>query len=265
MMHLSGFLGDTLSATKSADLYIALNSYGTDREFEEWHAHDNASISFLLSGGHTEELTGKTFNRKPGDIKFIAAGEEHRCNDYRNDTRKINIELPQALLKAMEMSEDDVARVIATHPRAKFALLKFYRELLNDPDNYAASWQLLLLELVCPAGPGHQRQYKSPPAWIIQLKELLHERCHEQLELAEIARLLGIHPVTISRYFPVYFDVTLSSYLRDIRVAKALSLIKGSHQSLTEIGLACGFSDQPHFTHSFKKVTGYLPKHYRRL
>lgn len=265
MKQLLGFLGDTLSAVKSADLYLALNRYGENREFEEWHVHKQASISLLLSGGHKEELTKKGFSRKPGDIKFIAAGETHRCNYYQNDTRKINIELPASLLKSMAVQEDDIEKMLTDHPRSKFTLLKFYRELSEGQDNYSASWQLLLLELLHPALPTHHRQYKIPPAWVKQLKELLHERCHEQLELANIARILGVHPVTISRYFPHYFDVTLSAYLRDIRVAKALSLIKNSDKNLTEIGLACGFSDQSHFTNSFKRVTGMLPKIYRSI
>ena len=265
MNQLSGFFGHTLSSVKCGDLYVALNSYGACRDYEDFHAHEHASVSFLLNGGYQEELNGKLFKRNPGDIKFIAAGESHRCNDYHQHTRKINIELPATLLGAAAIKEDGVERILTDHPRTKFTLLKFYGEMQCGSEAYAASFQQLLLELLCPVASGYPRKYKQIPTWAVLLKDLLHARCHEQLGLTDMAAIVGVHPVTISRYFRQYFDTTLGDYLRDIRVGKALSMIKTSDQSLTTIGLACGFSDQSHFTHSFKKVTGFLPKAYRSM
>lgn len=264
MQQLNGFLGSTVSGIKADNLYVALNSYYGNREFEDWHTHANASVSFLLDGSYSEDLTGKTYKRTPGDIKFIAADELHRCNNYKQGTRKINIELPGDLLQSLDVNQDDIENTLATHQQSKFTLLKIYRELSDQPNVSAASMQLLLYELLHPSS-GEKTHHRHAPLWVSRLKELLAEQYTGQLNLAEIAAILNVHPVTISRYFPVYFDVTLSEYLRNIRVEKALSLIKGTQKSLTEIGLTCGFADQSHFTHTFKKVTGYLPKEYRSI
>jgi AraC-like DNA-binding protein len=38
-----------------------------------------------------------------------------------------------------------------------------------------------------------------------------------------------------------------------------------SNQPLVEIALAAGFADQPHFTRSFKRITGLTPTDFRRV
>jgi len=264
MKHLEGFLGSAEFQVKSNDLYVALNSYNTNQEFEDWHSHKHASISFLLSGSYREDIARKGYIRRPGDIKFIAAGEDHRCNNYTQGTRKINIELPGELLKSMQVKEDDLERLLLSYPQAKFKLLRFYHELTKQPDFTGLSTQLLLYDLLyAPVRVGNCSD--RPPDWVHKLKDLLHGQFDKTPDLTAISRLLNVHPVTISRYFPKYFGVTLTAYLRNIRVETALSLIKGTNKSLTDIGLSCGFADQSHFTHTFKRVTGFLPKEYRSV
>lgn len=264
MKYLEGFLGSTEFQVKSNDLYVALNSYSANRDFEDWHSHKHASISFLLSGSYREEIATKGYVRRPGDIKFIAAGEDHRCNDYIQGTRKINIELPDELLKSMQVKEDDLEQLLLSYPQAKFKVLLFYHELTNQPDAAGISTQLLLYDLLYTRAQVENCSHR-PPDWINKLKDLLHEQFDTPPDLTAISHILNVHPVTISRYFPKYFGVTLSAYLRNIRVEKALSLIKDTNKSLTDIGLSCGFTDQSHFTHTFKKVTGFLPKEYRSI
>jgi AraC family transcriptional regulator len=48
------------------------------------------------------------------------------------------------------------------------------------------------------------------------------------------------------------------------RVARAQELLIGTAQSLADIALGVGFSDQAHFTRSFGKVVGSSPGAWRR-
>ena len=42
-------------------------------------------------------------------------------------------------------------------------------------------------------------------------------------------------------------------------------MILNSDKSLTEIALACGYNDHPHFCKVFKKINGFVPSEYKRL
>jgi len=261
----STFLGQSQLSTSVAGCTVALTSYAGNRSFEEWHSHQNASISFLLNGTHEEDLFGKKHKRLPGDIKFIPAGEMHRCNNYAPDARKINLDLSDTLLKEMDTSADHIMSLLQHSSQVKFTLLKFYHELHDPANHIAASVQLTLHELLHPAKTGRQLSDKQLPQWATRLQQILHDEWNKPFELNDLAHRIGVHPVTISRYFPLYFSSTLSNYIRHIKVDKALAIIKITSLPLTEIAYNCGFADQAHFTRTFKEVTGYLPKDFRRI
>lgn len=67
-----------------------------------------------------------------------------------------------------------------------------------------------------------------------------------------------------TRIFNIEFE-RLGEYIRRIKTEQALTLIRANQHSLTEIAYLCGFTDQAHFTRTFRHITGLLPKEYRGL
>jgi AraC-like DNA-binding protein len=92
---------------------------------------------------------------------------------------------------------------------------------------------------------------------------MLQEQQHPRLTLAELSRCAGRHPVQISRQFHRHFGCTISEYMRRVRIARAQSMLSCRDLEVAEIALACGFSDQSHFTTAFRKLAGMPPHRYR--
>lgn len=259
------FLGDS-HLTKSVNgCIIALTSYSGNADFEEWHSHKQGSISFLLTGSHEEDLFGKKHKRVTGNIKYIPVGELHRCNNYSIDARKINLNLDDAQLRKMNVTEDQITSLLNNSPQLKFTLLKLYHELDDTGSHSTASSELLLYELIFAQHNLQKLSAKNPPAWVNLLKQLLYDEWNQKFDLETLAAKIGLHPVSLSRYFPYYFSSTLGSYIKQIKIDKALSLIKITKLPLTAIAYQCGFADQAHFTRTFKEITGYLPKEFRKI
>ncbi|RDC58741.1 helix-turn-helix transcriptional regulator [Adhaeribacter pallidiroseus] len=95
--------------------------------------------------------------------------------------------------------------------------------------------------------------------------EILQDKWNEPVTLPELASLTQVHPVTISKHFTRYFACTLGEYRRKLKVNKSLALLRNPHLSLTDVALECGFADQSHFIRIFKEMTGWLPKHFKKL
>jgi AraC family transcriptional regulator len=259
------FLGNNRLIKHIGGTTIALTVYGVDPEFEEWHSHKNNSISLLLAGTHAENLQGRQINRVPGDLKFIPAGVLHRCEKYIPGTRKINLDLDHNALAEMNITEEQLCNLSENSFSSKFTLLKLYHELADNDSHASASAQILLYELFNPPTPLKRTRGSARPIWVVQLTALLNDEWNNTFHLNELAIRLGVHPVTISRYFPLYFSSTLGSYILRIKINKAMVLIKESNMPLTEIAYTCGFADQAHFTRTFKNMTGYLPKQFRNV
>ena len=108
-------------------------------------------------------------------------------------------------------------------------------------------------------------QGRKPPAWVKELREMIQDQVDAHLTLKELSKDLDINPAYLSREFSKYFDnLSFGEYLRKRRIEKALELLGATDYSLTEIAYLTGFSDQSHFTRTFRQHTGKNPSAYRK-
>ncbi|MCU0321875.1 MAG: AraC family transcriptional regulator [Chitinophagaceae bacterium] len=226
------------------------------------HYHDNAHFCFLLSGSDKEKRNGESYIRNGGDIYFYPAGQAHGTLMHPGITKSLIIELSQ---NVEDKYNADVGRLHLNknyYDRIKPKLIKLLGDVIYNDNLLSLSIESVIADLtltkeIKPKG--------KKPKWVDHVKQLLHDNWNVQLSLTELSNLVQVHPVTISRYFNVYANCTLTEYVKRFRVSKSFTLLQKSDLTLTEIAFECGFSDQSHFTRVFKEVTGYSPSKIRKL
>jgi len=102
-------------------------------------------------------------------------------------------------------------------------------------------------------------------SWFQAARHILHESYSLPLRMREIANQIGVHPVHVSRGFSQRYGVTMTRYLRDLRLARASELLATTDQPLSRIALATGFADHAHFTRVFVERVGRPPSVVRLL
>lgn len=225
------------------------------------HAHANPHITMLLAGATLEKRQGSECYRKAGEAVFFHAGEPHQNSKTVPGSRNFNIEFAPEFFETYDVKEENIDDAINNNPLAELELLRAYRQSLH-PEHFTGDSITTVIFGLLDAGV---KVCTRPPGWILQITELLHDRWNEHLGLLALSREIGVHPVTISRYFPRYFGCTLSDYMLKLRVKKTLAMIKNTPYQLTHIAHESGFADQAHFTRAFKQITGFLPKEYRAM
>lgn len=96
-------------------------------------------------------------------------------------------------------------------------------------------------------------------------RDILHyinENFLEPIYLDDIAFRFHMAPKYFSRYFKNVFHTTLTEYIMQLRLEKAISLLNSGKFSVTEAALQSGFSSCSYFNKCFKKVFGKSPKKY---
>ncbi|MEM1336703.1 MAG: helix-turn-helix transcriptional regulator [Bacteroidota bacterium] len=225
------------------------------------HYHENPHITLVFLGGDVEERNGNAYERRAGEIFFYNAGEVHQTIFRTVTSKNLNIELEGDYLKNLGLSEGQISGSIAENHEVKFLTLKLLEELTIGDDSSKTSIDLLLLDLItCCARP----LPNNLPYWARELRNVLNDRWSEQIPLNELSDTLGIHRITISKYFKKYFHCTYGEYTRRLKIDRSIPLVKDSKMSLTEVAVHCGFTDQSHFIKNFRKSTGFLPKNFRR-
>jgi AraC family transcriptional regulator len=72
-----------------------------------------------------------------------------------------------------------------------------------------------------------------------------------------------VHPVHLSRSFRRHFGLTLTEYVRQGRLARAMVRLSTTDDPMIEIARDVGFADQSHFTREFRRAVGDSPGGYR--
>ncbi len=110
----------------------------------------------------------------------------------------------------------------------------------------------------------HQKKTKVPD-WVHELRQLIDTNLDSTLTLQELAENVNVNPSYLSREFSRYFEnASFTEYLQQQRIDKALTLLRSSAYSLSEIAYLTGFSDQSHFTRVFKKYMDLTPNQFRK-
>jgi len=143
---------------------------------------------------------------------------------------------------------------------------KLYQEFCAPDAVSHLAIEGLALELIAAnARLSHRRDHnlRHPPLWLRQAHELIKSRFAEPLTLSEMARVIGVHPVTLAREFRRYYHSTIGETVRRERIEFACREILKPDAKLTDVAISAGFYDQSHFAKTFKQIIGVTPGQYR--
>jgi AraC-like DNA-binding protein len=86
----------------------------------------------------------------------------------------------------------------------------------------------------------------------------------ESIRIRALARFVYLSPHYFCRAFKQSFGMPPHRYLVQQRIGRAKAMLTRSEYSISEIGLALGFSQISSFSTAFRHVTGLSPTEYRR-
>ena len=98
-----------------------------------------------------------------------------------------------------------------------------------------------------------------------KVKQFINEHYAEQLKLSDLADLVGMSPVSFSRFFRHRTGRTLSDYIVDIRLGYAARMLVDSSRNISEICYECGFNNLSNFNRTFKAKRNYTPRDFRAM
>jgi len=263
MLNLSRgqYQGAVNGSTSTSGLLIVLTDYNQQDCKTFLHTHENPHLSFGLSG---QMAVGRKSHAGLNTIieqcSYVRAGEEHQIALVSPHCKNINLELEPDFFKRYSLDESDFEKLMST-PGWFYVMLRLYKELKVQDRPCRESIEMLVLNLIEAKLP----LFKGlVPQWVQLAEELLKDNWYQEISLQQIASQIGVHPVTVSKYFARYFGCSLGEYRRRLKVERALALMRSTQKSLTEIAHACAFFDQSHFIRAFREATGVSPKQFTK-
>ncbi len=230
----------------------------------ETHWHERAIFALTLAGGYEERTGCRTTAHAPASVVFHRAGEEHAVAIGVAAARCFIVEVDSATIE-QRFGCTPLSSIHHASCEASFLLATMYREFRTDDSATELSLQGLLLQLLATASRSDASNERPHRAILGPVEEFLRENFRSQFTLDEIAAAVGAAPARLSAIFRGVRGRSIAEEQRRMRIDYACRRMLDSRLSLAEIGLECGFADQPHFSRAFRSVTGMTPARYRAL
>lgn len=229
------------------------------------HSHQQAVFCIALKGCCAEIYGSQVREYQPLTVQFLPPNQTHSLEISSAEVRAFSVEVsPQWLDRTREHSLFLDNSVHSRGGLLSRLFMNLYKEFRQMDDASALAIEGLGLEMLAEVS---RRQVKvsdcKPPRWLAQALDLLHEQFSGHLTVAQIASSVGVHPVHLARGFRRFCRCTIGEYIRQLRIEHACHELRASDTSLAAIASAAGFSDQSHFSRTFKRFMEMTPGQYR--
>lgn len=230
------------------------------------HSHELAHFCFVVGGNYEEMIGRKVFERQPSALVYYPPDVGHAERHFSSG-RHFLIEIDRTGLERVCDYGAVLDRTVMLGGERPLRLVtRMYREFIRRDRYSPLVLESITTELLVEASRKNMVSREAvPPVWLQRVLEYLHENYPDPAGLSKLAEIAEVHPTHLARVFRQFQKCTAGEYLRRIRIENARHRLVYTNKDLVQIALETGFSDQSHFTRSFKKVTGITPSAYRRI
>ena len=186
---------------------------------------------------------------------ILNKGTEQRLSDSLRNRKNYLIILNTLLRKAAQMGE--------VHPlhidKLSSEYAKRIEQILTLDESYVLTNEMM--RNYCLLVKKHS--LKEYSYLIGKAITLISYDLSADLSLNSIAKQLNVNPSYLSNLFKKECHITLTEYVTQKRIEKAVNLLNNTDIQIQTIAYECGISDTNYFIKLFKKQTGLTPSKYR--
>lgn len=151
-------------------------------------------------------------------------------------------------------------------------IIRLYNEAIEAAREEISCFQLLLAGIVnhllgLTYVLDHNRRFEETNTGVAdkiqKAKVLMLESLYEAVGLQEIARRVGMSYSSFRQHFREYTGNAPASYLRKLRLERAMELLTRTTMTVKEIAYTLNFPSPDYFSMQFKKAFGRSPSDYR--
>ncbi len=257
------YLGSQTDILFYRNIIITRTEY-SQNEDQSWHCHENPFFAYFLKGGNKELRKTDEIKCSAGTLLFYKAGEFHCNKDYISGSRIFHFEIDKNWFIENKLNPENIRQSEINNLTIKNTFLNIIREFSIRDELSESSVQSLALYLFNLLTRQSDNK-KSVPLWKYDFDKIIGEYANNKQSLINLAKKLRVHPVTLSKQFPKYYNCSFGEYLRQLRIEKAISLLAKKTIPISDIAEDCGFSEPSNFIRSFKRQKGITPDAYRKL
>lgn len=228
------------------------------------HSHELAYFSSVLSGSYVEQCSRSMRHCDSENVLYHPPGEIHSDTFGNRGGAIFCVELEPRWTSTLREYELRAEESLALpHRVVSWLAWRAYQAFTDSDHRSALRLEATAIELLYHLPWKHSACAESgTPRWMKDVVDILHAEFSRPFSLLAVAQRVGAHPVHVARAFRRCHHMTVGQYVRRLRVDYALKALVGE-DSIADIALHAGFSDQSHLGRVFRAATGMTPRQFR--
>ncbi len=105
---------------------------------------------------------------------------------------------------------------------------------------------------------------RNTQSTVAMIRNHIDAHLEGKLTLDELSKMFFVSKTQIFRMFKETYGIAPMQYFLQKKIELAKQMLSGSDMHISEIAEALSFTDAKHFSKTFKKFSGELPRNYRR-
>lgn len=230
------------------------------------HVHDRPILAVMLSGSFDTAIAGKRHACYPG-WAWTEPCEERHANYIGTRGARVVVVQPDPTMPDFEVLAPLLdACLHIRDPLVALDARRILAELDRGDTLSPLALDALMVGMVVRVARGgrHEDARRREPSWLRRIRDLLDEEFRNPPSLARLSAEAGVTATHLCHAFRAHTGTTIGRYIRAARAAWAAEQLRTTHQPLSAIAAAAGYSDQSHFIRECRRLIGVRPSEYRR-
>lgn len=253
------------------------------------HQHKEFELNFIEHGKGVRRIVGDSVE-EIGDYELVLLGgedlehvwEQGTCRS--KDIREVTIQFSSDIFGEDLLSKNQFASIRRMLRKADHGLvfplssvMKVYSTLdtiAQEQERFVQFLKFLYIlyelsisdeaRVLASSSFAHTEQ-TTESRRVQKVKQYIDDNYAKPLKLSDLADLVGMSPVSFSRFFRQRTGRTLSDYIVEIRLGYAARMLVDSTKNISEICYECGFNNLSNFNRTFKAKRRYTPREFRAM
>ncbi len=237
------------------------------------HSHNAYSVAAVVEGKSKVIIGNKEYIGTDGDVVIINPGTIHSCNPAQDTCWSYYLfYFDRDWFEKMYMNFAGLENIAEVHFKNNVFKSKEISDTLIDlyslfeeneilPVIFEDKLTELLGKIFTLTTIEEESENKNIPEALEAVRNYIEDHYVDKISLEELSDFSGISQFHLLRLFRNYTGLAPHSYLLRHRIERSREMIPGNN-SVADVAIECGFSDQSHFIRYFKKYVGCTPGEY---
>jgi AraC-like DNA-binding protein len=244
------------------------------RDVAEGRTLPEFQFVYISDGEGAFSAEGRTYEVKAGSMLLLIPGMKHSYRPrYETGWHEYWVGFTGSFFKGL------VREGILSRERIFFEIglrdyvLSIFAQIFDEVRSQEPLHQvkacsrvfLLLAEILTNERRKEHPKYSEEQQMVERIKFYMEENIDKKINMAGMARELGLNASRLSSIFKTYTSMTPYHYYIQIKINKACRLLEQTDLSIKEAAFKLGFDDQYYFSRLFKQKTSIPPSRWKRF